>query len=216
MNIIGGIWDMMEERRRRRNRETAVVFGVGCGAFLICGIVVIIVGSILNAIETGAVHSAYGSTYASACQPMPFGSDSLDNLNDGSSPRKVLLLTGGTQRRDAFHSELPKQWRAENEESVSLIACVEHEKTVIETCEYERSSNNGTYTARIKREQHTTTIALVNPNSGRRIDSLEIIGAEPNKCPDDYDDAPTSRIISGGDVEWDKFASWIEGYVFRD
>jgi len=216
MNIIGGIWDMMEERRRRRNMETAVVFGIGCGAFLICGIVAIIVGSILNAVETGAVHSAYGSTYASACQPMPSGSDSLDNLNEGSSPRQVLLLTGDTERRDDFHSELPNQWRAENEDAVSLIACVEREKTVVETCEYERPSNNGSYTARIKREQHTTTIALVNPNTGRRIDSLEIIGTEPDKCPDNYDDVPTGRTLSGGDVEWDEFASWLEGYVFED
>lgn len=216
MNFLGGIWNMMEARRRRRNMETAAVFGVGCGAFLICGIVIVIVGSIMNAVESGAVRGTYGETYAGACNPMPSGRDSLDNLNDGDSPRQILILTGDTQRRDEWHSELPEQWRAENEAEVSLIGCVERETTVLETCEYQRASNEGSYTVRVEREQQSATLVLVNPNTGRRIDSLDVTGAEPDDCPDDDSDISTSRTIDGGDPDWDEVASWIEDYVFED
>lgn len=215
MNFIGGIWNMLEARRRRRNIETAVIFGVGCGGFLICGIVAIIVGSIFNAVESGAVRSAYGETYATACDPMPSGNDSLDNMNEGEAPRQFLLLTGDTQRRDAFHSELPDQWRAESEDEVSLVGCVERIETVLETCEYQRSSDEGSYTVSIDREQESATIVIVNPNTGRRIDALEVTGDEPDDCPDD-EDVTSSSTLSGGDVEWDEFAGWIEEYVFED
>lgn len=217
MNFIGGIWNMLEARRRRRNMETAVVFGVGCGAFLICGIVVVIVGSIMNAVETGAVRSAYGTTYAEACDGMPSGSESLDNFDtDNSTPRQVLILTGDTQRRDDFHSEIPSQWRAEDEDSVSLIACVERESEVIDTCEYDRPSSEGNYTVDVDREEHSVTVVLINPDTGRIIDSRTVSSDEPDDCPDDYDDVPAGNTISADEVEWDDFASWLEDYVFDD
>lgn len=216
MNFIGGIWNMLEARRRRRNMETAVIFGIGCGGFLICGIVAVIVGSILNAVETGAVRSTYGETYASACNPMPSGRDSLDNMNEGDTPRQFLLLTGDTQRRDDYHSELPEQWRAENEEEVSFVGCVERDEEVLETCSYNRQSDEGSYTVTVDREQESATIVIVNPDTGRRIDSLEVIGDEPDECPDDYEDVPAGNIIRGDDPDWDEFAEWIEEYVFED
>ena len=218
MNFLGGIWNMMEARRRRRNIETAAFFGVGCGAFLICGIIAIIVGSIMNAVETGAVRSAYGASYAEACDGMPSGSESLDTLDKGdTTPRQVLILTGDTQRRDDFHAEMPSQWRAEDEDSVSLIACVERESEVIETCAYERPSDEGSYTVDVDREEHSVTVVLINPDTGRLIDSMTVDSDEPDDCPDDYDDVPTGNTISADDdVEWDDFASWIEDYVFDD
>lgn len=215
MNLIGGIWNYFEARRRRRQAETAVVFGIGCGAFLICGVVVVIVGSIMNAIEAGNVNRIYGD-YAQACDPVPAGDEDEDNMPDVASPRQLLLLTGDTQRRHAWHSELPAQWQAENEDDLALVGCVEVEEITLETCEYERESEGrgGTYTVRVERVQQEATITLINPDTGRVIDSRTRDGAEPDDCPDD-EDVTGSSELSGSDVEWDDFARWIEDYVFE-
>ncbi|MGB7338871.1 MAG: hypothetical protein WBC91_08275 [Phototrophicaceae bacterium] len=216
MNFLGGLWNLMEARRRRRNMETAVVFGIGCGAFLICGIIAVIVGSIMNAVETGAVRSAYGADNAAACQSMPSGRDDKDNMPDADSPRQILLLQANTQRRDAWHSELPAQWQAENEAEVALIGCVEQEEITLETCEYNRTAadGDGSFTVRVELKQYQTTLVLINPETSRRIDSLTVTGSEPDECPDS-DDVTVSGDQFGDAVEWDDFASWIETYVFE-
>ena len=214
MNLLGGMFNYFEARRRRRQMETAAVFGIGCGAFIICGLVIVIVGSIMNAVESGNVQRLYGD-YAGACNPAPAGNKDKDNFPDVDSPRAVLLLISDTQRRHAWHSELPAQWQAENEDEVVLIGCVEEEEINLETCEYERdaSDGDGTFTIRVERVQNEATIVLINPETGRVIDSLTVEGSEPDDCPDD-DDVNVSGEEAGEDVEWDDFAGWIEGYVF--
>ena len=87
---------------------------------------------------------------------------------------------------------------------------------MLETCSYNRQSDEGSYTVTVDREQESATIVIVNPDTGRRIDSLEVIGDEPDECPDDYEDVPAGNIIRGDDPDWDEFAEWIEEYVFED
>lgn len=216
MNFLGGIWNLMEARRRRRNMETAVFFGVGCTGLLICGVIAIIVGSIMNAVETGAVRSAYGAEIAESCQPMPSGNEDEDNMPDVESPRQLILLTADTQRRHAWHNELPSQWQAENQDEVALVGCVEIVDTTIETCEYQRpaADGDGSFTIRVERQQQEATLVLINPETGRRIDSLRITGEKPDDCPDN-EDVTGSREQAGDDVAWDEFASWVEEYVFE-
>jgi len=216
VNFLGGIWNYMEARRRRRQMETAVFFGVGCSALLICGVIVVIVGSIMNAVEAGNVNRLYGD-YAQACQPVPGGDEDEDNMPDADTPRQLLLLTGGTQRRHTWHSELPAQWQAENEDEVVLVGCVEEEEVTVETCEYQRDSGEGDgyYTVTIELIQYEATITLINPDTGRVIDSRTEEGSDPDDCPDD-DDVTVSSDEYGSEVEWDDFDSWIEDYVFDE
>lgn len=215
MNFIGGIFNYFEARRRRQNIIAAIVFGSCCAIFAVIAIIMVIVTSISNGIESGNVRSLYGDTYAQACNPTPAGNTDKDNFPDVDSPRAVLLLISDTQRRHAWHSELPVQWQAENEEAVVLIACVEEEEISLETCEYEReaSRGDGTFTIRVERVQNQATIVLINAGTSRVIDSLTVEGSEPDDCPDD-EDVSVSGEEEGEVVEWDEFAGWIEGYVF--
>lgn len=214
MKFINDIFEAMEARRKREEREAAIVFGGGCLIFIIIGIVMVIVGTIMNAVETANVNSIYGETYARTCQGMPAGQDSASNLTDAPSPRQILLLTANTQRRHAWHNELPTQWQAETEDEVSLIGCVEDVPILLETCEYERDARDGdTFTIRVERKQYETTVVLVNPNTARRIDSKTVLGAEPEVCPPD-EDVSTSDTLYGESLTWDDFGSWVEGYIF--
>ena len=205
----------MEARRRREDRIALMIFGGGCLTFIVIGIIIAIVTGILNAVETANVKSAYGDVYASACQPVPAGNDSTTNLPDAVTPHRLLLLTGDTQRRHAWHSDLPAQWQAENEDQVAIIGCVTEEEIVLETCEYQRDSarSEEAYTVRLERQQYQATIVLINATTSRRIDTLTVTGSEPEPCPED-DGRLTSGEINGGVVSWADFASWAETYIF--
>ncbi len=216
MKFINNILDSMEARRRREDRMALMIFGGGCLIFIVLGIVIVIVTGILNAVETANVKSTYGDTYASACDPVPAGNDSIDNLTDAPTPREILLLISDTQRRHAWQSDLPAQWRADNQDEVALIGCVSEEQILLETCEYSRDSarSEEAYTIRIRREQNQTSIVLINPRTARRIDSMTVLGTEPDACPVDDESITTSSEIQGDPVTWDDFAGWVEGYIF--
>ena len=215
MKFFNNILDSMEARRRREDRMALMIFGGGCLTFIVLGIIIAIITGILNAVETANVKSAYGEIYASACQPVPEGSDSTTNIPDATTPRRVLLLTGDTQRRHAWHSDLPAQWKAENEDQVAIIGCVTEEEILLETCEYQRDSarSEEAYTVRLERQQYQATIVLINSTTSRRIDTLTVTGTEPEPCPDD-DGRLTSGELSGGAVSWSDFASRVESYIF--
>jgi hypothetical protein len=215
VKFLNNIFDAMEARRRREDRIAAMIFGGGCLTFIILGMIIVIVTTILNTVETAKVNSAYGDAYASACQPVPSGNESVDNLTDAVPPRRILLLTSDTKRRHEWYSDLPEPWRAENEEEVDLIGCVADDQILLETCEYLRDSARAdeAYTVSISREQNQTTLVLINPQTARRIDSLTIAGSEPDACPED-DGSLVSGEQRGEEVKWVDFASWLETYVF--
>lgn len=217
VRFVNELLDKMDARRKRQERQAALIFGGGCLVLLVLGVVMVIVGSILDAVETANVKSTYGEDLASACRPVPAGSDSVDNLPDVPTPRGVLLLISDSQRRHAWHSSLPEQWRAENAEEVAIIGCVEELERELETCEYSRDSARAdqAYTVRIRREQHEATIVLINPSTSRRIDSLTLSGSLPEPCPED-DGSMTSGEIQGSEVAWDDVAAWVETYIFGE
>lgn len=205
----------MRENRRRRDQRTALLLGGGCLVLLVLGVFTVIIGSIFSVVETANVVSAYGETYAQTCRSLPTGDTSLDNLPDGEPPRGVLLLTTQTQRRHAWHSDLPPQWRADDADQLSLIGCVTEEERVLETCNYQRAvPGEEPFTISIDRVQYETTIVLVNPDTARRIDSMTVTGSIPEECPPD-EDVNVSGTRSGTEVPWEAFAAWIEGYVFE-
>ncbi len=215
MKIINDLFESMEARRRRQNRQATIVFGGGCLIFFILGIIFLIVSTVLNAIETANVNSIFGETYARTCQTVPGGNDSPDNIPDAASPRQVLLLIADTQRRHQWHDALPPQWSAQVEEDVAIIGCVEEERIELEICEYARSSSRSenAYTARISREQYQVTLTLINAQNARRIDSQTILGSEPEPCPED-DGEFGSGEQRGTVPQLADFANWLEGYVF--
>lgn len=217
MKFIENILDSMEARRRRQDRMAIMIFGGGCLIFIVLGIIMVIVTGILNAVETANVKSTYGDTYASACNPVPAENDSIDNLTDAPTPREILLLTSDTQRRHGWQSDLPEQWRADNQDEVALIGCVSEDQILLETCEYFRDSarTEDGYTIRITREQNQANMVIINPRTARRIASLTVTGSEPEACPEDNESITTSSELLGAPVTWDDFAAWAEGYIFN-
>lgn len=214
MQLFNRISEAMDARRRRQDRQAAVIFGVGCAFLIVVAIVFFIVGAIISAVETRTVMSTYGEAYANACQPVPAGQIAIENMPAAEAPRGVLLLAGDTTRRHGWHSELPTPWRAESEADVVLIGCVVETDLSIETCEYTRPvPGEEPFTVRIEREQHEVTLVLINPQTGRRIDALTVTGTEPAPCPVD-DGEFNSGTQSGEPVVWEAFAEWVEGYVF--
>jgi hypothetical protein len=211
------VLDYMEDRRKRQNREAAFIFGGCLVLFSIIAAVMFVVVTIFNAIESSTVNRAYGEV-ASACDPFPVGQESVDNLPSTESPREILLMIGNTQRRHAWHSQVPVAWRAESGEEVGLVGCIEEDWVELETCEYLRDSARGQepFTIRIDREQHQIEIVLINPENDRRIDSQTVLGGEPLPCPEDNESITTSGNQRGAEVVFQDVAPWVEGYVFDD
>ncbi len=217
-NALDNFIDRINEYEREEQRagcKMLIYFMVGIG---VLGIVMIIVGAILAFVEESNVVSIYGEQLANSCNPMPVGADSLDNMPDAASPFGLLILIEGTRQRHAWFQDVPAMWRAETQDAVDLIACVEEEKVTLETCEYERASTrgNGSFTIKIERIQYSTTVVAVNPVTGRRIASLTLDGTEPDACPPDTSDITTSQTIYGDKATFSDIGTWIEPLIFDE
>ena len=203
------------EREKRESRQGATIILIGVGVFALFIVVMGGVLAIFNALESSAVVNLYGETVASACETTPIGTASAENLPQDAPPRPLLLLTTNSQRRHAWHADLPAAWRAEDESSVVLVGCVSEDYVELETCTYSRQADAGdTYQVNIRREQHTATMTLVNPATGQRIDELTLMGAMPAACPADTDGLTSGRQ-RGDDLTLADFATWAEGYVLE-
>lgn len=218
-SALDNLIDRVNEYEREEQRagcKMLIYFAIGIG---VLGIVMVIVGAIMAFVEESNVVSTYGEQLANSCNPMPVGADSLDNMpQDEAKPLGLLILIAGTRQRHAWFHDVPALWRAETQDAVDLIACVEEEKETLETCEYEREGSRGNdyYTIEIERIQYSTTVVTVNPVTGRRISSLTLEGAEPDACPPDTSDITTSRSIYGDKVTFNDIGTWIEPLVFDE
>lgn len=212
-NVIGQVIDAYAEHEARRERQGCYILLFAGAALAACGIIIMIVGTIMTVIEEGNVVRTYGDAIASLCQAMPGGSADADELPDSSTPRQIVLLKAGTRQRADLLQQLPVSWRASSEEDVQLVGCVEEISTSIETCSYARSSDDGSYTLEVERLESTTVLKLLNPESGRVIAVHDVRGAAPDECPDDYDSSLASRRIQGDPANPDAFVDWLEPYI---
>ncbi len=219
MGFFKNLSDTMRERREVQNRETALIFG-GCAVvFAIVAVIGVVVAGIFNAVESSAVNSAFGEIIANACDPVPTGADSKDDIPAAETPRGVLLLTAESQRRHAWHSDLAPAYQAESGDETDLVGCVNLDWVELEQCDYSRADpEGGTFTVNITREQHTVEIVLVAPQPdriARRVASQTLTGSEPAPCPDEYPDG-ASRRERGDQLTWADFAPWAEEVIFAD
>ncbi|MDQ7027782.1 MAG: hypothetical protein Q9P44_19750 [Anaerolineae bacterium] len=216
-NLLDRIIDAVNARQDRERRQGCRFLVIVVSIFIVLAIVGVIISAILSAIEEANVVKQYGDDIASLCQPPPVGLDSLENMPQGETPYRILLLDAGSKRRHDWFAQLPSTWRAEDEEAVALVGCVEEERETIETCTYERASaRSSTYTVRIERQQFTTTLILLNVDSGRRIASHVVDGASPRECPADDESVTGSSTIVGEKAPLGDFASWLEPFIFGD
>lgn len=216
-NFFTRILDRMEERRRRQNRIGCYVM-LGFGAFFaVAGVIMSVVILITSAVEASNLNRDYGEAIASLCNPTPAGTDSLDNLpDDNTPPLKLLILKDGSQARHVWHNQMPDAWQATSGDDVKLVACVTEQEAVIEVCPYWRDSDEGGYNLDVDRAQYTITLVVVNPVTGRRIATYTETGSVPSECPDDFEDVPASRTISGGEPQWSDFAANVESLIFLE
>lgn len=216
-NLFDRVFDAMQARRARQDRQALMFFGVGCAVFIVIAIIMVIVGLIMTAVETATVKSLYGDAIASACNPVPEGRESLDNMPDAPPIRSIVLFIAETQQRHNYHEQVPNAWRADAADDVVLVGCVQEEAVLLETCEYVRDGTEGdTFTIRIEREQYETTIIIVDPYTSRRIASQTLLGTEPESCPPDDSSVTNSGTQRGEKVAWSEFAGWIETFVFDE
>jgi hypothetical protein len=210
--------DSVNEHNLREQRGGCKFLIIGTSVVLVLGIVMMIIGAIMAIVEENTVVSTYGEQYANLCSPMPAGNDSLDNTPQGETPLKLFVLMANTRQRHAWFQDVPTLWRAESQTEVGLGACIEEEKVTLETCSYERASSrgDGSYHINIDRVQYNATVVLINPTTGRRIDSLTLTGAEPDACPADNPELKSSQTVSGEKLTFDDIATWIEPFVFGE
>ena len=217
-NFLDNVIDKVTEHQReeqRRGCRFLVYFGAGLIALTI---VMVIVGTIMTAIEESEVVSTYGEAIANLCNPMPSGTDSIDNAPQGEAPLGLLILIADTRQRHAWFQDVPALWRAESQEEVELVTCIKEEKTTLETCLYSRNSARGdeSYTVKIDRIQYSATLVAINPTTGRRITSLTLTGTEPPPCPPDTPEVKSSTPIYGEKLSFKDMATWIESLVFGE
>lgn len=215
-NVFGQLVDAAAEYEVRRQRRSYTVLFGGIAAFFACAVIAGIIGFVMVAVEESSVTSAYGEEIASLCNPMPIGTTSLDHLPEGDTPQRLVLFRADSRQRHPWQQELPGTWRADSQEEVGLVGCVEETEEVVETCEYLRPTDEGSYTVRIERIQYFATLILVNPQTGRPIDSLTLEGEMPDACPPDSDDLTSAQKVEGAEIQFDGVTSWLESYVFGE
>ena len=207
----------LTEQEQRDNRQAMKVIVFVVAGLSLFTVVIGIINAVFNAVETSNVIDIYGEDLARACQASPIGTASTDNApTDAEPPYGTILLITGTQRRHAWHTNLPTAWQATNTEEVDVVGCVEEDWVTIETCEYERPSvrGEGSYTIDIDREQFTVTMTLINPDTGRIIAEETLTGTEPDACPAD-EEVTVSGSQQGGELELRDFTGWMEPYIIE-
>ncbi len=179
---------------------------------LMVGFVVLAMGGavaycyISSVVDKYMVRQKYGGEIIDLCAE-PKGVPNLANLPTTSSPWRVAVIEDiGTTAR--WHDQLPAERRANDKDSTNIIACVERQRQVIETCEYTSGQP-------IDRVQYYVDVSLFNAENYQMISTFQVWGSIPTTCPSM---AARSRAPRQGDdplgkESSDYFATFYNGLM---
>lgn len=125
-----------------------------------------------------------------------------------SSKTDISQFTSGQRDFNNFAIlDTPKTWQPNTTNQVELVACLEFNKVLIEECQYKNSITGGTEI--VLRSMYEGNMELRNAKTGSIIDSKDIEGSTPQRCP-----SSTTRSFFTGDFPTsNQFYSWITRFV---
>jgi hypothetical protein len=197
------------ERRARERRQARRVLFIVLGAFLVAGILIMIVNAILTTAETWRLRAAYGAQLAGMCNPPLGGTPDAVNMPTSDGPPGLVVLKTDTGTRHAWHRSI-----SGDGDRPSVVACINERWTELETCSVFREMAKGAdYDAEVIRRQHTADVILLNAATGGRIAETELLGPEPRACPTDYSElvGEDKQFIDGERLQPNAFVVWYEG-----
>jgi hypothetical protein len=166
----GSIWNRPLSTLGRGERIRLVLIVLSPVILVFAGIAVFVVVQIRNAVPAQLV-KALGP----ACrgEPVPVAADAT-----GSAPWRIIVLDGaghviGTGGTNSWTNEVA-QWRATKVENAALVACVDREDVLIETCTY----TGGTGVKRYADHAHVRVMAA---RTGEQVDVFDL-SADPANC----------------------------------
>ena len=160
--------------------------------------------------RAGNIGKTYGEDIAGLCQSAASSTPDERNLKTRIRPfRLVVMKLDG--RQHSWHDKLPEEMRAEDRDSIDLVACVGDKRyyDVIESCDYVDGMTGGVYT--IKRIQYYQNVYLLNPDTGQPAKILRAWGSAPEYCPDEKYGKDN---LTGGEPSYSYFYEVLVDYAW--
>jgi hypothetical protein len=120
----------------------------------------------------------------------------------GSAPLRIVVLGNDGERIDWTGHEA--DWRASGVGDAALVACVERDDTVIETCSYRGGSD-------VTRYIDVVRVRVVAARTGATLGSFTLNGPEPRAC--EYSEKKSVTRIDGDDVPFETLSARLATYA---
>ena len=157
-----------------------VIVGIGLGAWWL-----------YRTLREEVVRGQYGDQAVDLCEQVTDDPDALDRAFQTlpADVHLVFLEMGSSIKvMGAYQDALPSANRADGEEDLDVVVCVQAEKIDIGSASYgvERASGDTvTYTCNRYQEEHT--FYVIDVGDGKLIESFTVTGSLPEACPNETD-----------------------------
>ena len=120
----------------------------------------------------------------------------------GPAPLRIVVLGNDGERIDWTGHEA--DWRATRVEDAALVACVERDYTVVETCDYTGGSD-------VTRYINVVQVRVVAARTGETLGSFTLNGPEPRAC--EYSEKKGVTRLDGEDVPFETVSVRLATYA---
>jgi hypothetical protein len=160
--------------------------------------------------RAGNISKTYGDDIAGLCQNAASETPNERHLKTRVRPFQIVVMNLDG-RRHSWHDKLPEEMRAEDRDSIDLVACVGDKKYYeeIESCDYTDSMTGGQFT--IKRIRYYKNVYLLNPDTGQPAKVLRAWGSDPEYCPDPV---YSKDNLTGGEPSYSYFYEVLVDYAW--
>ena len=164
------LWKRPPSTLRRGERIRLLLIVLSPVILMFAAIAAVLVVSIHNAVPAQLIKAV-----GPACRGAPVAG-AADAT--GSAARRIIVLNGEGHRIGAggtrSWTNKTAQWRGSKVNNTALVACVDRENVLIETCSY----TGGTHVRRYADHAHVRVIAA---RTGEQVDVFDL-SADPHSC----------------------------------
>ena len=154
-----------------------------------------------------------GEALAAVCEGQAVSETAAYSQVPGIHPVIVLRgQEGSSWRVDASYSLA--EWQPQGLQNVELVACLQNNATLIETCPYTLENSQS---VSVERYQYLTHVTLREAKTGQIIAKTDWSGSEPEKCSAQttFKEGEPVKKVYGVAVGGREVESWLQPYVVR-
>lgn len=133
--------------------------------------------------------------------------------NQASGTHPVVVLRGkqgGSWYIDTDYTRT--DWEPQALQEVELVACLQNEAALIETCPYKLENGK---TVAVERYQYVTNVVLYEAGTGEVLSEMAWTGTEPDRCSAQtkFEVGETVKKVYGVAVGGREVGDWLQPYV---